>query len=63
MEKENNIWEQLETHMHENLGTYGLEMMDQFLTLKEQAEDKNMCPPDTNDRQQPFEYSIDQMNK
>ena len=51
MDQQNNIWEQLETHMHENLGIYGLEMMDAFLNLKEQAEDKGMCPEDTSDRQ------------
>ena len=50
-----NIWEQLETHMHENLGTYGLEMMHDFLQLKEQAEDRDMCPPDTPERQERFE--------
>ena len=50
-----NIWEQLETHMHENLGTYGLKMMDAFLDLKEQAEDCGMCPPDTPERQTRFE--------
>ena len=50
-----NIWEQLETHMHENLGIYGLKMMDAFLELKEQAEDCGMCPPDTPERQERFE--------
>lgn len=50
-----NIWEQLETHMHDNLGTYGLQMMDAFLTLKEQAEDRGMCPPDTEARQTQLE--------
>ena len=55
MNQDNNIWEQLETHMHENLGTYGLEMMDRFLDLKEQAEDCGMCPPDTPERQERFE--------
>lgn len=50
-----NIWEALETHMHLNLGTYGLEMMNKFLDLKEQAEDCNMCPADTEERQQVFE--------
>lgn len=50
-----NIWEALETHMHLNLGTYGLQMMNQFLDLKEQAEDCDMCPPDTEERQQVFE--------
>jgi len=55
MDQDNNIWEQLETHMHDNLGTYGLKMMDAFLDLKEQAEDCGMCPPDTPERQQRFE--------
>jgi len=41
--------------MHDNLGTYGLKMMDAFLDLKEQAEDCGMCPPDTPERQQRFE--------
>jgi len=50
-----NIWEQLETHMHQNLGIYGLKMMDKFLELKEQAEDCNMCPPDTPERQDQLE--------
>ena len=50
-----NIWEQLEIHMRENLGTYGLKMMDTFLELKEQAEDCNMCPPDTPERQDQLE--------
>lgn len=50
-----NIWEQLETHMHDNLGIYGLEMMDAFLELKEQAEDCDMCPADTPERQEQFE--------
>lgn len=49
-----NIWEALETHMHLNLGTYGLEMMNIFLHLKESAEDVGMCPPDTQERQQTF---------
>jgi hypothetical protein len=52
---ETNIWEQLEEHINDNLGTYGLQMMDQFLTLKEQAEDCGMCPPDTPERQTRFE--------
>ena len=50
-----NIWEQLETHMHDNLGIYGLEMMDAFLELKEQAEDRGMSPPDTEERQTELE--------
>ena len=49
-----NIWEALETHMHLNLGIYGLTMMNQFLDLKEQAEDCKMCPADTEERQQTF---------
>lgn len=49
-----NIWEALETHMHLNLGRYGLDMMNIFLHLKESAEDCGMCPPDTEERQQVF---------
>ena len=55
MDQDNNIWEQLETHMHENLGIYGLEMMDEFINLKEQAEDCGMCPPDTPERHERWE--------
>jgi hypothetical protein len=55
MDHDNNIWEQLETHMYDNLGRYGLKMMDAFLDLKEQAEDRGMCPPDTPERQLQFE--------
>ena len=50
MDDENNIWEQMETHMQQNLGTYGLEMFNIFLHLKESAEDCGMCPPDTPER-------------
>ena len=53
--EDENIWERLETHMHHNLGIYGLEMMDEFLNLKEKAEDRGMCPPDTPERQEQFE--------
>ena len=56
MDQDSNIWEQMETHMHENLGIYGLEMLSAFLDLKEKAEDCNMCPPDTPERQEKFEY-------
>ena len=49
-----NIWEALETHMHLNLGIYGLTMMNEFLDLKEKAEDCKMCPADTEERQQVF---------
>lgn len=45
----------LETHMHENLGTYGLEMMNEFINLKEKAEDRGMCPPDTPERHERWE--------
>ena len=55
MDQENNIWEQMETHMNQNLGTYGLEMMNTFLHLKDLAEDCGMCPPDTPERQERFE--------
>jgi len=50
--EDENIWEQLETHMHQNLGIYGLEMFNIFLHLKEQAEDCGMCPEDTPERQE-----------
>lgn len=53
--KDHNIWEQMETHMQQNLGTYGLEMMNIFLHLKESAEDCGMCPEDTPERQEQFE--------
>ena len=55
MDQDSNIWEQMETHMHEYLGIYGLKMLSAFLDLKEQAEDCGMCPPDTEERQQQFE--------
>ena len=55
MDQDNNIWEQMETHMQKNLGTYGLEMFNIFLHLKESAEDCGMCPPDTPERQEQFE--------
>lgn len=54
-DKQMNVWEALETHMHLNLGVYGLQMMNQFLDLKELAEDCNMCPADTEERQQVFQ--------
>ena len=41
--------------MQQNLGTYGLDMMNIFLCLKESAEDLGMCPPDTPERQEQFE--------
>ena len=50
-----NIWEQLEAHIQHNLGTYGLKMQDQFLLLKEDAEDLGMRPPDTEERQTELE--------
>ena len=52
---EKNIWEQLEEHMQDNLGVYGLEMFNIFLHLKESAEDRGMCPPDTEERQTELE--------
>jgi hypothetical protein len=55
MDQDNNIWEQLETHMHEYLGIYGQGLMDRFLDLKELAEDRGMCPGDTPERQQQFD--------
>ena len=44
MNQDNNIWEQLETHMHEYLGIYGLEMLSALVDLKEQAEDRGIVP-------------------
>ena len=41
----------MEEHVRANLGIYGLTMWDQFLDLKEKAEDCKMCPPDTPERQ------------
>ena len=41
--------------MQDNLGTYGLEMFNIFLHLKESAEDRGMCPPDTPERQERFD--------
>ena len=55
MDQDNNIWEQLETHMHEYLGIYGLEMLSAFVYLKEHAENRGMCPPDSAERQERFE--------
>lgn len=53
---EKNLWEQLETHIQDNLGTYGLHALSVFLDLKELAEDRGMCPPDTPERQERFEH-------
>jgi len=55
MNETDNIWEQMETHMQQNLGTYGLHAMSVFLELKELAEDRGMCPPDTPERQDQLE--------
>lgn len=55
MDQDNNIWEQLETHIHEYLGIYGLEMLSEFIDLKEKAEDCGMCPPDTPERHERWE--------
>ena len=52
---EKNLWEQLEEHIQDNLGTYGLHALSVFLDLKELAEDRGMCPPDTEERQERFE--------
>jgi DNA-binding transcriptional regulator YhcF (GntR family) len=52
---EKNIWEQLEEHINDNLGTYGLNMMDRFLDIKEIAEDLGLCPADTEERQTQLE--------
>ena len=41
--------------MHEYLGIYGLEMMSEFINLKEKAEDYGMCPPDTPERHERWE--------
>ena len=45
-----NVWEQLELHIVENLGLYGLQFQDKFLELKEGAEDLKLCPADTPER-------------
>lgn len=57
MNQDNNIWEQLETHMHEYLGIYGLDMLSALVDLKEQAEDRGMCPADTPERQEQLEQN------
>ena len=57
MDQDNNIWEQLETHMHEYLGIFGLDMLSAFVDLKEQAEDRGMCPPDSAERQEQLEQT------
>ena len=49
-----NVWEQLEQHIQDNLGYYGLNFQDKFLELKEIAEDLKLCPPDTPERQNKF---------
>ena len=49
-----NEWEQLEEHIQDNLGYYGLKFQDKFLELKEHAEDLGLCPPDTPERQDKF---------
>ena len=49
-----NVWEQLEEHIQDNLGYYGLKFQDRFLELKEHAEDLGLCPPDTPERQDKF---------
>lgn len=51
----NNIWEQMEEHINNNLGLYGLELMDKFLDMKEIAEDLGLCPADTSERHDKFE--------
>lgn len=56
MDQDENIWEQLETHIHEYLGIYGLEMLSEFIDLKEKAEDCGMCPPDTPERHERWEH-------
>ncbi len=50
-----NGWEQMEEHIHNNLGLFGLEFLDRFLEVKERAEDLGLCPPDTPERQDKFE--------
>jgi hypothetical protein len=52
---EQNIWERMEKNINDNLGYYGLEFMDRFLDLKEIAEDLNLCPADTYERQTQLE--------
>ena len=53
-ESKMNIWEQLEEHIQDNLGYYGLKFQDRFLELKEHAEDLGLCPPDTPERHDKF---------
>ena len=50
-----NEWEQMEEHVHRNLGFYGLDLMDKFLEVKELAEDLGLCPADTPERQDKLE--------
>jgi hypothetical protein len=54
MDQENEF-EQMEEHIHRNLGLYGLEFLNKFLQVKELAEDMGLCPPDTEERQEQFE--------
>ena len=51
----NNEFEQMEQHIHSNLGLYGLDFLDKFLEVKELAEELGLCPPDTAERQEQFE--------
>ena len=53
--EEKNEWEQMEEHINENLGLYGLDFMDKFLEVKEYAEDLGLCPADTPERHEKFE--------
>ena len=50
-----NEWEQMEEHIHNNLGWYGLDFLSTFLEVKEYAEDLGLCPPDTPERQEKLE--------
>jgi len=55
MNQENNEWEQMEEHIHRNLGLYGLTFQDKFLEVKELAEEMGLCPPDSEERQSRLE--------
>ena len=50
-----NEWEQMEEHIHNNLGLYGLTFLERFLEVKETAEDLGLCPPDTPERHDRFD--------
>ena len=57
-----NVWEQLEEHIQDNLGYYGLKFQDRFLELKEIAEDLKLCPPDSPERHEMNDFMHDIAN-